>query len=51
VETFLRKEWNILEVFAQTLIEKEELDYDEIDALFKQHGIKQSMAQERTELV
>ncbi|OVE76519.1 hypothetical protein BVX98_05940 [bacterium F11] len=37
-EEFLRKEWKMVEVFATLLIEKEELNYDEIEEVFKQHG-------------
>ncbi|MDI6641797.1 MAG: AAA family ATPase [Elusimicrobiota bacterium] len=35
VEEFLSSEWQIVEYFAQKLIEKEEFDYDEIEAIFK----------------
>jgi cell division protease FtsH len=35
VTDFLDKEWDIVEHFAKELIEKQELDYDEIDAIFK----------------
>ena len=38
VETLLKKEWPIAERFAKELLEKEELDYDEIDAIFKEYG-------------
>lgn len=37
-EEFLRKEWSMVEVFAKLLVEKEELNYDEIEDIFKQHG-------------
>lgn len=37
-ETFLRQEWNMVEVFAKLLIEKEELNYDEIEEVFAQNG-------------
>lgn len=37
-EAFLRKEWDMVEIFAQLLIEKEELNYDEIEEVFSQHG-------------
>lgn len=37
-EAFLRKEWAMVEVFAKLLIEKEELNYDEIEDVFAQHG-------------
>lgn len=35
VEEFLNKEWHIVEHFAQELIKKQELDFDEIDSIFK----------------
>ncbi len=37
-ESFLRKEWEMVEVFARLLIEKEELNYDEIEDVFASHG-------------
>jgi len=37
-EDLLRKNWDVLEDVAKKLIEKEELDYDEIEAIFKAHG-------------
>jgi cell division protease FtsH len=38
VEEILKKEWNIVERFVKELLEKEELEYDEIDAIFKEYG-------------
>jgi len=38
VESLLLKEREILNRFAKELQEKEELDYDEIDAIFKEYG-------------
>lgn len=38
VEELLKKEHVLFERFAQELIEKQELDYDEIEAIFKEHG-------------
>lgn len=38
VEELLTKERVILDRFAKELLEKEELDYDEIDAIFKEYG-------------
>ncbi len=38
VEDLLRKENVLLERFAKELIEKQELDYDEIEAIFKEYG-------------
>ncbi|MCM8814217.1 MAG: AAA family ATPase [Candidatus Omnitrophica bacterium] len=40
VERLLRKERPILERFARELMEKEELEYDEIEAIFKEYGKK-----------
>jgi cell division protease FtsH len=37
-DAFLRAEWNMVEVFAKLLIEKEELTYDEIEEVFVQHN-------------
>jgi cell division protease FtsH len=38
VEELLAKERPILDRFAKELLQKEELDYDEIDAIFKEYG-------------
>lgn len=38
VEETLKKEWPILEKFAQELIKRDELEYDEIEQIFKEHG-------------
>lgn len=38
VETFLKKEWKLMEVFAAELVKRRELDYDEIEEIFKAHG-------------
>ncbi|MFH1768174.1 MAG: AAA family ATPase [Candidatus Omnitrophota bacterium] len=38
VEEILAKERDLLEYFAQELLKKEELDYDEIVDIFKKHG-------------
>ena len=38
VEAFLRSEWAMMDVFVQALLEKSELDFDEIEAIFKAHG-------------
>jgi len=38
VEDLLRKESVIFERFAHELIERQELDYDEIEAIFKEYG-------------
>jgi cell division protease FtsH len=37
-EAYLRKEWALVEEFARLLIEREELNYDEIEDVFVQHG-------------
>jgi cell division protease FtsH len=38
VEDLLEKEKPLLDRFVKELLEKEELDYDEIDAIFKEYG-------------
>ena len=38
MEDLLTKERTLLDRFAKELVEKEELDYDEIDAIFKEYG-------------
>ena len=38
VEELLKKEWTIVERFAKELLEKKELEYDEIEAIFKEYG-------------
>lgn len=38
VEELLKKELPLLDRFAQELLKKEELDYDEIEAIFKEYG-------------
>ncbi|MSR77449.1 MAG: AAA family ATPase [Candidatus Omnitrophica bacterium] len=38
VETLLRKETQIFERFAQELLEKQELDYDQIETIFAEYG-------------
>lgn len=38
VETFLRAEWPIVERFVQELMKKDELEYDEIHAIFNEFG-------------
>jgi len=38
VDKFLKTEWQLVEALARELIEKNELDYDNIDALFKSLG-------------
>ncbi len=37
-ESLLKKEWPMMEVFVKALLERSELDYDEIEAIFKEHG-------------
>jgi cell division protease FtsH len=37
-EELLRRNWVIVEEMVKKLIEKDELDYDEIEAIFKTHG-------------
>ncbi|OGR83640.1 MAG: hypothetical protein A2902_03120 [Elusimicrobia bacterium RIFCSPLOWO2_01_FULL_64_13] len=38
VEGTLKKEWPLLEEFARVLLKKEEMEYDEIDQFFREHG-------------
>jgi cell division protease FtsH len=38
VETLLKAEWEIVERFVKELLEKEELEYDEIENIFKEYG-------------
>ncbi len=38
VEVTLKLEWPVLETFVKELLKKDELEYDEIDEIFKQHG-------------
>ena len=40
VESILTKERAILDRFAKELMEKEELEYDEIEAIFKEYDKK-----------
>lgn len=42
VEELLKKEWNITEHIANELLAKEELEYDDIDAIFKDYGKSQT---------
>ncbi len=37
-EAFLKQEWPMVDVFAKLLIEKEELNYDEIEDVFAKHN-------------
>ncbi|MBI3505144.1 MAG: AAA family ATPase [Proteobacteria bacterium] len=39
-EQVLKAEWNIIERFVKELLQKEELDYDEIVAIFAEYGKK-----------
>lgn len=38
VDKFLKEQWPLVETLAQELVEKDELDYDSIDTIFKSHG-------------
>lgn len=38
VESLLKREWNVLERFVQELLKKDELEYDEIEAIFNEFG-------------
>ncbi|MDD5504994.1 MAG: AAA family ATPase [Candidatus Omnitrophica bacterium] len=37
-EALLKKEWDIVERLVKELLEKEELEYDEVDRIFKEYG-------------
>lgn len=38
VEDLLNREWPVVERFVKELLEKEELEYDEIEGIFKEYG-------------
>lgn len=38
VESFLKKEWKLVEALVQELLAKNELDYDEVEAVFRAYG-------------
>ncbi|PIV39194.1 MAG: hypothetical protein COS29_03835 [Candidatus Omnitrophica bacterium CG02_land_8_20_14_3_00__42_8] len=38
VEALLKKEWPIVDRFVKELLEKDELEYDEIEAIFREYG-------------
>ncbi len=38
VENLLKKEWQIVERFVKELLEKDELEYDEIESIFREYG-------------
>ena len=38
VEELLKKEWHIVERFVKELLQKDELEYDEIEIIFKEYG-------------
>lgn len=38
VEGLIKKEWDLFERFVKELLAKEELEYDEIEAIFKEYG-------------
>ena len=40
VETLLQKESQLLDKFAEELLAKEELNYDEIDSIFQEYGLQ-----------
>jgi len=46
-EAELRKEWGMVEIFAKLLVEKEELNYDEIEEVFVQHGKSRAIPEPR----
>ncbi|MBI4656021.1 MAG: hypothetical protein HY746_04635, partial [Elusimicrobia bacterium] len=38
VENTLRTEWQVVERFVKEILDREELDYDEIAAIFTEYG-------------
>lgn len=44
VEAFLKQEWSMMDVCAKALMEKRELDFDEIVEIFKAHGKERARA-------
>jgi cell division protease FtsH len=44
-EGLLRKHWDVVEAIVKGLMEKDELDYDEIEAIFKAHGRSRDQSQ------
>jgi cell division protease FtsH len=38
IEQFLRQEWTLVDRFAQELLKRDELEYDEIHAIFAEYG-------------
>lgn len=46
-EDLLRKEIHLLERFAKELLEKNELEYDDIEAIFKEYGYNHDLPQAR----
>ena len=38
VDKYLKEQWDIVDKMAKALLEKEELDYDDIEELFKKYG-------------
>lgn len=50
VDSLLRKNWEIVESLAAELVKKEEMDFDEIDELFKKFGKQRSVGSEEAKL-
>jgi len=48
VESLLKKEWTIMERFVSELLEKEELEYDEIEAIFAEYGKNSQKGKQET---
>jgi len=46
IDNLLRKNWEIVERIANELAQKKELDFDEIDAIFKEFGLKRPIVLE-----
>lgn len=52
IEDLLKKEWNIVERLVKELLKKEELEFDEVEAVFKEFGkesIKNSISTPKAE--
>lgn len=48
VEDFLRKEWSLVDRFAQELMKRDELEYDDIHAIFAEYGKARNQVPIRT---
>jgi cell division protease FtsH len=46
IRNTLRRNWKIVEAFAEKLLEKNELNFTEIESFFREHGIKRPTLEE-----